>query len=150
MWVEAFSLTLTKIMYLVKFQSCMLYINFWIEHLSVQFDGTCFSVVVGHCLCEHHNTINNFLCAIFSFFLADLRLLKKFLPAFWTTKAGWEMTSWLIRWPLHEPTVVRWRNNWSVQCSSHDCERCTSLCNVTAVQSISMIFLHSDCNSLRW
>jgi len=30
----------------VKFQFCMLYINFWSEHLSVQFDDICFSTVV--------------------------------------------------------------------------------------------------------
>jgi len=35
-----------QIMHLVKFQFRMLYINFWSEHLSVQFDGICFSAVV--------------------------------------------------------------------------------------------------------
>jgi len=46
------------------------------------------------------------------------KLFKKFLTAVWFTKTGWEMTSRLIRWPLLEPFVDRWRNNMSVQCSA--------------------------------
>jgi len=33
-------------MHLVKFQFYMLYTNFWSEHISVQFDGICFHMVV--------------------------------------------------------------------------------------------------------
>jgi len=40
------SLNSKKIMKLVKFQFYMLYVNFWSEHYSVQFDGICFSTVV--------------------------------------------------------------------------------------------------------
>jgi len=97
---------------------------------------------------EHHNTTNNYLRATFTsfcnkHFLAHLKLLKKFLTTFWTTKTGWEMTSQLIRWSLLEPVTVYWRNNVSVQCSWRDCERFASLYNVTVVLSISVIFLHS-------
>ena len=58
-----------------------------------------------------------------------MKLLKKFLITFWNTKTDWAMTSWLIHWPLLEPVIARWRNNVSVQCSWHDCERCISLYN---------------------
>jgi len=59
-------------------------------------------------------------------FLARLKLLKKLLTTFCTTKTGWEMISRLIRWPLFEPFVVHWRNVVSVQCSSRDYERFAS------------------------
>ena len=35
-----------NMVHFVKFQFCMLYINFRSEHLSVSFDGMCFSTVV--------------------------------------------------------------------------------------------------------
>ena len=38
-----------KMMHLVKFQFHMLYINFWSEHLFVQFDGICFSSISNSC-----------------------------------------------------------------------------------------------------
>jgi len=36
----------TKMIHLVKFQFYMLYINYRTEHLSVQFDDICFSMVL--------------------------------------------------------------------------------------------------------
>jgi len=56
MWTEAFSLN-SKKMHFVKFQFCMLYINFWSEHLSVQFDGICFSTIYIFCM----NTITQLI-----------------------------------------------------------------------------------------
>jgi len=141
-----------KITHLVKFQFCTLYINFWSEHISVQFDGICFSAVVLPVWTVHHNTTKNLVRATFSsvcsrHFVAQLKHLKKFLTTFSTLKTSWEMTSRLIRWPLPEPVIVRWQNV-SVQWSWHDCEKFASLCDVTVVLSISMIFLHFACNSV--
>ena len=109
-----------------------------------------FAFLRKYCLYEHHNTTNNFLRATFSSvckktFSSSPELLKKFLTTFWTTKTGCEMTSRLIRWLL---AIDRWRNNVPVHCKSRDCERFAGLCNVTVVLSISMIILHSACNSL--
>ena len=75
--------------------------------------------------------------------------LKKILTTFWTTTTRWEMPSRLIHWPLLELIIVRWRNNVSVQCSPRDWERFASFCNVTVVLSISIIYLHCACKSLR-
>ena len=93
-----------------------------------------FAILRWYCLYEHHYTTNNFLRCTFSSIynkhsLAHLKLFKKFLTTFWTTKTGWEMTCRLIRWPLLEPVIVHWRNNVSVPCSSHGCDRFVSFYN---------------------
>jgi len=49
----------------------------------------------------------------------------------------------LIRWPLLPPVIAS-DESVSVQCSSRDCERLSSLDNVAVF--ISVIFLHSAWN----
>jgi len=81
---EGIFLNSKKTMHLVKFQFYILYINFWSEHISLEFDGSCFSTVVLPVWRVHHNTTNNFLRAIFSsvcntHFLAHVKLSKKII-----------------------------------------------------------------------
>jgi len=97
-------------MHLAKFQLYLLYINFWSADLSVGYSLIVFAFPRWYCLCNYHNTNNNFLRATFNWFcnkhfLAHLKLFNK-SHYLLDHKTGWEMTCRLIRWPLLEPVIT--------------------------------------------